>query len=383
MALLERAVAAAPDRFEPHFKLGNIYADLYRPADAAQAFAAALRLRPGDARTTLRLAHALNELGRAEEARALLVSCAPDEKSLAADVRYQLGLALAALGRDADAGAQWRAALDLAPHHRRACLRLCKALRESGRAAALLAACERLAVQGVGHAQLLLDWGRALAIAGEDEKARALLFDPARVTRQRLALPDGFNDALAGELLASAYQLDEFPEAEANRGSRRVHHLLSGRRPELARSLLAAIVKAVDARATSLDRPGGNAFDPWAAARPRAAHLHPWGLIQKGSDYEAWHTHRGGWLSGVYYVRIPRAVAEDQDGRGALEFGPPPYLTRTRPGFLETRRYVPEEGLLLLAPSHYHHRTIPSGLDEFRVSFAFDVVPDDVPGDSP
>jgi hypothetical protein len=30
----------------------------------------------------------------------------------------------------------------------------------------------------------------------------------------------------------------------------------------------------------------------------------------------------------------------------------------------------------LLAPSHYHHRTIPSGAGTPRISFAFDVVPD-------
>jgi hypothetical protein len=35
--------------------------------------------------------------------------------------------------------------------------------------------------------------------------------------------------------------------------------------------------------------------------------------------------------------------------------------------------------MLILAPSHYHHRTIPNGLDEYRVSFAFGVVPDDKP----
>jgi hypothetical protein len=32
--------------------------------------------------------------------------------------------------------------------------------------------------------------------------------------------------------------------------------------------------------------------------------------------------------------------------------------------------------MLLLAPSYYQHRTIPSGVDRHRISVAFDVVPE-------
>jgi len=109
---------------------------------------------------------------------------------------------------------------------------------------------------------------------------------------------------------------------------------------------------------------------------PMAAHLHPWGLIQRGGAYEDWHTHRGGWLSGVYYLRIPEGLSVE---RGCIEFGPPPSLGGRLDNVIVSRRYPPAEGMLILAPSHYHHRTIPSGLDEYRVSFAFDVVSDDKP----
>jgi len=326
----------------------------------------------------LRLGQLRAALGLPGEALETLagLSAAP----LDAEIAYQRGLAYLALGDANSAEAAFRDALAQAPAHRRACLKLCRLLRDGGRMTDLLALCEQLAAQRVAHAQLLLDWGRALAIAGEDDRARALLFDPRRVTRNPLAMPEGFNAAFAEELLANPYRISEFPsDEEANRGSSRVHHLLSGARPDLARTLLGAIARAVEDRLQALDMPGDNVFDPWAKARPDAAHFHPWGLIQKDAAYEAWHTHRGGWLSGVYYVRVPRGIAEATDGRGALEFGPPPYLARARPGFLETRRYVPDEGILVLAPSHYHHRTIPSGLDQYRLSFAFDVVPDDAP----
>ena len=102
----------------------------------------------------------------------------------------------------------------------------------------------------------------------------------------------------------------------------------------------------------------------------------PWAIIQRGDAYEAWHTHPSGWLSVVYYVRVPKAVSAEGEGRGCIEFGPPPSIAEKVTDLIETWRHVPREGTLLLAPSHYHHRTIPTGSDEPRISFVFDVVPD-------
>jgi hypothetical protein len=80
-------------------------------------------------------------------------------------------------------------------------------------------------------------------------------------------------------------------------------------------------------------------------------------------------------MSGVYYVRMPAVVGTSDRGEGCIEFGPPASLAARLPGLVPPRRYVPREGLLLLAPSHYQHRTIPTGAAEYRVSVAFDVVP--------
>ena len=203
----------------------------------------------------------------------------------------------------------------------------------------------------------------------------AVLFDPARLWAVTPALPAGFNIALAEELLTNPFPMSDFPtDEEANRGSRRVHNLLSGRDPKLIRTLIETLQGEVDALVRALaPRPG---FDPWPAARPASAHIRPWGLLQQGGEYEEWHTHRGGWLSGVYYVRVPPSVSAEGAGRGCIEFGPPRSLRETAPDLIPVQRIAPREGLLLLAPSHYHHHTIPTGVGEPRISFAFDVVAD-------
>jgi hypothetical protein len=255
---------------------------------------------------------------------------------------------------------------------------LCRLLRKAERIGELLETCERLCALGVDHTQLLYDWGWALKIAGDETRARAILFDPTRVAERQLPVPEGFADidsfnaGLAEELLANPYKLSDFPPDEANRGSSRVHNLFTGRRPGIVRQLLQAVQELVESLPVL---PLGD-FDPWVRARPRAAHLKAWGLIQCRGDYEEWHIHRGGWLSGVYYLRVPDSVSAEDEGRGCIEYAAPTAEARRMRDFTAARRYRPSEGMLLLAPSHYPHRTIPSGVDEYRISLAFDVVPD-------
>jgi tetratricopeptide (TPR) repeat protein len=371
-ALLRRALGADPENPALHLKLAGLDIDRYDFAAAAQHLETVLRLDPQVAEARPALAHCCNLLHRHERALEVLAAAEDDVP------QYERAVALLRLGRAGEAEAELRALLAVDPHHRHACRRTCMLLRDAGRDPEVLALCEDLRDRGAVHAQLLYDWGWALAVAGEQDNARAILPDSRRIAEIPLPLPPGFGDvgefnaALAEELTGNPHILSEFsPEEEANRGSSRVHSLFAGRRPELIRGLIATVQQVVEAWRP----PRANGFDPWLDARPGAAHLKAWGLIQRGTDYEEWHIHRGGWLSGVYYVRIPAAVAASGDGRGCIEYGPPPRLAEAMPGLIPPRRHIPREGFLLLAPSHYPHRTIPTRAGEQRISFAFDVVP--------
>jgi tetratricopeptide (TPR) repeat protein len=369
-ALLDQAIALHPGKAALHAKRGYLLLDCYDFAGAGAAFEEAARLEPGDRHIARLLARCRNMVGRHESALAALAPFAEPE--------FERGEALTGLGQAEAAEAEYRAVLSADPFHHHAARKLLRGLRRANRIAALLAECEALAAAGVRHTQLLYYWGWALALTGEEEKARRILFDPSRVVRTELALPPGFADraafnrALAEELTSNPHRLGEFPlEDEANRGSRRVESLFAGRNPGVIRLTLAAIQDAV---AVHLPPPYAG-FDPWCEARPHRVHLKAWGLIQRAGDYEEWHIHRGGWLSGVYYVDIPAAVSPE--GPGCIEYGPPPGLGRSMPDLVQPWRFAPHEGALLLAPSHYPHRTIPLQGEGLRLSFAFDVVPED------
>jgi tetratricopeptide (TPR) repeat protein len=368
LALLELALAADPANPRLRVKLADLHLDRFDFSAALQVLEPVVHAEAGGG-IAPRRAHCLNATGRFGEAI--------EAAGAVPGPQHERAVALLGLGRDSAAEAELRALLAEEPGHRHACWRLARLLRKAGRDAELLEMCEDLAARGVRHAQLFSDWGAALALAGRVDEARALLFDSARIAEMKLPVPGGFDDlaafnrALTGELLASPYPVSEFPPEEANRGSTRIHALFAGRRPELVRALIETLQALIEAWAPS---PGAWP-DPWLEARPRSAHLKAWGLVQRGGDYEEWHIHRGGWASGVYYVQIPREVAEAEDGRGAIEYGPPPSLAEA--GLVPPRRFRPHEGRLLLAPSHYAHRTIPPLTDEPRISFAFDVVPCD------
>ena len=368
--LLGQAIAAQPHNAALHARLGYLELDRYDFGRAAKALEAAVRLDPEMRLARLRLALCYNSLSRYDEAIDVLAG------TEAATPNYQRGAALQALGRASEAEAEFRAVLQVDPGHREACRMLCRIVRENGRIPELVDICEGLAARDIRHAQLLYDWGTALALAGQREKARAIMFDPARVRAHTLSAPPGFSDlakfnaALANEILNNPYRLADLPADEANRGSSRVHSLFAGKN----RGIIEVLVQAFRQAASEYSLAGHDGFDPWAEARPQFAHLRTWGLIQRGSDHEEWHLHRGGWMSGVYYVRVPRSVSAEGAGQGCIEFGPPGPVARAAPDFIPVRRYEPSEGMLLLAPSHYRHRTIPTGADEYRISIAFDVV---------
>ena len=364
--LIERAAAERPWDSGALARVATLALERFDFAAAEAALSRALALDPNLPGGAVALARCRNLLSMPAKAIEALIPLQGPQ--------YERAVALKALGRNDDAEAELRAVLAADPCHRHACRQLTKWLRKSGRGLETLALVEALHAAGARHAQLFHDWGWALPLAGDSERARALLFDRRRVAQG--VLPEqrepGLDRELAEEIESSPFLLSDLPQGEeANRGSSRLHALFAGGKPELFRALLRSLQEAIDAWRP--DRVGD--FDPWLDARPERARLKAWGLVQRGGDYEEWHIHRGGWVSGVYYLAIPKAVSTATDGRGAIEYGPPPRLAAERPGLIPPWRHRPRAGTLLLAPSHYPHRTIPPLTSEPRISFAFDVVP--------
>ena len=114
---------------------------------------------------------------------------------------------------------------------------------------------------------------------------------------------------------------------------------------------------------------------PFVASRPQEWNMSAWATILDSQGHQGSHIHATSWLSGVYYVHVPKTVtADDPNHAGWLEVGrPPDYYRCTREH--EVRLFRPESGRIVFFLSYLYHRTIPFEDEENRVSVAFDFRP--------
>ena len=91
--------------------------------------------------------------------------------------------------------------------------------------------------------------------------------------------------------------------------------------------------------------------------------------FRKGG-YQAPHTHPNGTVSGVCYLQVPEEVP--CTSAGCLEIGATPNWLKS---IFEVKSIRPEVGMIVLFPSYYYHRTVPTRSSDERISFAFDACP--------
>ena len=100
-----------------------------------------------------------------------------------------------------------------------------------------------------------------------------------------------------------------------------------------------------------------------------------WATIIKSGGFLDTHFHPTGWLSGVYYPRLPDAVNRlSENKEGWIEFGKEYYRIGSgdQPPVFVVK---PIPGLMILFPSYMGHRTLAFESTEERMSMAFDVLP--------
>ena len=116
----------------------------------------------------------------------------------------------------------------------------------------------------------------------------------------------------------------------------------------------------------------GDENPAYMRAIPRSYVLDLWITVLSEQGHQLSHIHPTGWLSGVYYVRVPGITASADDHAGWIEFGRPsddvPTIFEPR-----VRLIAPEEGMVALFPSYLFHRTIPFAGPGKRISIAFDL----------
>lgn len=378
--LYRSAAERRPAFVQAHYNLGNMLRRLGRGEEALAAYRRALALRPDLAPVHNNLGSLLREQGRLAEA-AEAYQRALQHAPRAAEAHRNLGLVYEQMGRLEEAAGSYRHAIELRPEATLAYSNLAAVLLDLERTAEALGVCEKwlqvepASIEGLAYKCVLLnELGRT--------DARDFLLDFERFVRVReLQAPAGFasiaelNRALAAHICAHP-TLRVPPPSDPT-----YHHpklqitdelLVEPKGPVGAlEGLLHAEIEHY--RRSVAARPP----HPWLAAWPERWHLAAWAVVLDGAGNLVPHIHLDGYLGGSYYVEVPDVVRGSESGEaGWFELGRAPEEMRTKVESA-TRRIQPAPGRLILFPGYFYHATVPFVSSQRRITFAFDLVPDE------
>ncbi|MDH5829688.1 tetratricopeptide repeat protein [Luteimonas sp. M1R5S18] len=371
-----QAVAVDASSSLARFNLGCTLADAGDADAAMEALRVTLSIEPGHVAAMTRLAGLLVDQARHDEALGWyreVLRVRPD----APRAHYNLGVALQAAGRNAEAANAFEIAIRRDPRDMDAWNNLCISLLRDGRPAAALAACEGyLRITPAHLCKPLAYKAVALLELGRRDEALAILDVDRLLLRRSLPVPAGFdsmhafNGALARHVLAAG-DLEFEPRDKATRGGRQTGELFASTDAAIA-ALVSAIELAIQDFVAALR--ASLPTHPYTQRLPQRWRLTGWAVVLDRLGHQQPHFHPDGSVSGVYYVRLPPSMHGARNDAGCLEFGRVAGAIggRAEP-LLNTMR--PEEGLLLLFPSYFYHRTIPFEDSQPRISIAFDVMP--------
>ncbi len=337
-------LAREPERVDAWLLAGSLSFKLHELADAAEAFRRALQLAPEAAPLHRNLGTVLRAQGQLEAA----LSCF----QRAAELRRDWSKPLQGLATTAMELGRWQAAVT---------------------ACHTWLSLDRANVEALGLLSIALDE------LGESNAADVLL-DFERLFRQITlsAPPPGFASVSAFNA-ALTRQVLEHPTLRAVPPGDPRYHCPTLRQTEEfcaeptgpSAALRNLVASAIDGYITKLQRALPD--HPFVAGAARRFTLKSWATVLDGEGNLEPHVHYGSYVSAVYYPKIPSQMAAERHGDGGLEFGggPARFPCRVK---RPARTIEPHEGLLVLFPSYFYHRTAPFQAAEPRIAIAFDSV---------
>lgn len=368
-------LALDADNAAAHTNLSAIAMDIGNVAEAYDAASKAIKCDPG-------MSAAHYNLGVAAQAKSDHAEAIGHyRKSLALDggnaaAALNQGEACLALNDEAGARAVFERAISIDPTFAKAVINLADLDLISANPSAALQKIDAFLNKVPGHPSALAFKAIALRDQGDADAAREIDDLDRFIMPQMIDAPEGFQDigafnqAMAAHVMSHP-TLTSSPTAHATRQGFHSGELLSAPRGPFA--LFHQII--IDAFHRYRRQSVGETAHPFLDQCPGTFDVSVWGVVMNESGHQVPHIHPSAWLSGVYYVEVPLTVQDAKLAHaGWIEFGHPPDDIHAQHTPV-TKLFQPEEGKMLLFPSHFYHRTLPLSGDQRRISVAFDIMP--------
>lgn len=414
LAAHERALGLGLDVAEAHYNLGNTLQALGRADAALAAYRRALVLQPLHALSLYDLAKLRWALGHSDFAAEL--ESAERAAPTSEVPPGLLGLLLLRAERGDSAAAAYRRAIALAPgtaayadglgqalcllgEHEASCAAHRQAVAIAPDAVTVLSNAARSMYAAGAHTEGLSLAERAHTLAPEDQHALALVGTGWRLTGDAraawlndldrcvavldIAPPPGwadiasFNAALAHELTELHTDAEAPIDQTLRHGTQTRGNLFDLDLP-LVQALKAQISAAITAWLATRQAEPGHPFLGRVPAPPDAWHFtDSWSSRLRSAGFHTNHIHSHGWLSSCYYVATPPSALREGSRDGWIKFGEPDLPEPLRRRLPEGRMEAPQPGRLALFPSFLWHGTTPFQDEAYRLTVAFDVLPNE------
>jgi Putative 2OG-Fe(II) oxygenase/Tetratricopeptide repeat len=371
--LARKATAFRPDIVKNWYMLTSLLIQAGEDEQAITVLTEAISKLPPDPRLYEMLARAKHQAPRVDLLREVLqrAPAIPIDDRETTISRFELLMK----SRIADEAQVATDTLALDPLNSHALSVLGRVSRNNGQLQIMVPFCKAALERDPGHTRARYELAVAFAMLGRSEQARQLIDLDRFIEVIDLAPPEGyatagvFENALASEIACNP-TLKPDPVDKATKGGFQTSGLPQPSDRAVC-TVLELIRLAVDAFEVSLL---AGLKDPFVTERPKQASLHAWAVVYPGDGRQMSHIHDDGWLSGVYYVSVPK-TSSGNPRAGCLVLGSVEHNRASIDPPWGTRDIRPVPGRLVLFPSYMPHATIPTKSTDNRICISFDVIP--------
>ena len=391
-----KAIELNPDFAEAHYNLANIFKDLNKSQDAELSYRKAIELKPDYENAHLNLGGTLFDLGKLQEAEILLrkaIKINPEN----ALFHYTLGNVLGTLGKSKESTFHRIKAVELKPEDRKIIISLVNVLCHQGKydlALKYLSQNESNSCQSIYLGCLLSlnrekDFNKKYKELSQKKACNSNIggiVEHANIIYGKKYKSPFCNEAIKYVLIEkineksfSENHLNELisynkvnkkhykAQAQLSNGTQTSGNLFLLDYPFI-KSLKKALEIKIEKYKQKFKNSGQGFINNW----PEDYELRSWMINMKNGGFLKPHNHEYGWITGSFYLQIPKYNNNDDSGNIAFSYQGPRYPSKGKDFNLTIKKIETRD--ICIFPSSLYHHTIPFESTEERICFVFDLV---------
>ncbi len=393
---IRRVIELNPNFANAHSNLGVILRDLGKLKEAELSIRKAIELDPDFADAYLNLGNILRDLGQSQKAE-LSIRKAIELNPDLASAHYTLGSLLQDLGEIDEAITHWEKAYKLKPEEEQSVIDLAYHLCYEGKydlALKFLSKTKSDSAQSL-YLECLLSLDREkdfnkkynelcekrvcnANIGGVVEHANIIYGNKYRSPFCNEALKYVLIEKINEESFSSNHLNDMISYNKISKNATRAQGLLtngiqtSGNLFSLdypfVKSIRQALIAKIELYKNKFKHSGQGFIENW----PENYELKAWMISMKNGGFLKSHNHEYGWITGSFYLQIPKYSNNvDDSGKIAFSYKGPRYPTKEKNFNLVTKKIETRD--ICIFPSSLFHHTIPFKSSEERICFVFDL----------